>query len=190
MQRRLLVQSGAWLLATSASVTLTWFGVHTVVSGTAYDPPPALPVSDRLNSPSPPRASSTHRPKPPPEPSVSSSAPETGRATKSPSRPATSQAGSPEPGTPGPSTSRTPPETDSPPPSGSLQGATVAGGRVVFDVGSQSAELVSATPEPGWDMQVWKTPTWIRVTFSTGQSASSVICRWEEPPPRIETFEN
>lgn len=189
MQRRLLVQSGAWLLATCASVTLTWFGVHTVVSGTAYDPPPALHVSDQLNSPSPPRASSTHRPKPRPEPSVSSSAPRSGTATKSPSRPASSRAGSPEPGPTGPSPSGPPSGTGSPP-SGTLQGATVAGGRVVFDVGSDSAELVSATPEPGWDMQVWKTPTWIRVTFSTDQASSTVICRWEEPPPRIETFEN
>lgn len=188
MQRRHLMQSGAWLLATGASVTLTWFGVHTVVSGTAYDPPPALPVSDHLDSPSPPRASSTQRPKPPESPTPS---PSPSERTASASRPAEKPSDSAGPGSTRPGTPHPPsPPTTAPAPSGTVTGTAVAGGRVVFDVGSYSAELVSATPEPGWNMQVWKTSTWIRVTFSNAQNSSTVLCRWEEPPPRIETFEN
>ena len=33
----------AWTLATGAAVTLSWWGVHTVMTGTAYDPPRAAP---------------------------------------------------------------------------------------------------------------------------------------------------
>ena len=42
--RRGLVHVLAWLLATGAAVTLSWWGVHTVMAGTAYDPPRALPI--------------------------------------------------------------------------------------------------------------------------------------------------
>ncbi|NEB78255.1 hypothetical protein G3I40_23980, partial [Streptomyces sp. SID14478] len=61
--RRGLVHTVAWLLATLAAVTLSWWGVHTVMSGTAYDPPRAMPVvaADESDSASP-LASSTHRP--------------------------------------------------------------------------------------------------------------------------------
>ncbi|EFL41216.1 secreted protein, partial [Streptomyces griseoflavus Tu4000] len=43
--RRGLVHVLAWLLATGAAVTLSWWGVSTVMTGTAYDPPRALPVA-------------------------------------------------------------------------------------------------------------------------------------------------
>ncbi|MFE6852880.1 hypothetical protein ACFVDH_19065, partial [Streptomyces sp. NPDC057674] len=42
--RRGLVHALAWSLATGAAVTLSWWGVHTVMSGTVYDPPRALPL--------------------------------------------------------------------------------------------------------------------------------------------------
>ncbi|MYS70221.1 hypothetical protein GTY88_07225, partial [Streptomyces sp. SID5926] len=43
--RRGLVHVIAWLLATGAAVTLSWWGVHTVMAGTAYDAPRALPIT-------------------------------------------------------------------------------------------------------------------------------------------------
>jgi hypothetical protein len=43
--RRGLVLVLAWTLATGAAVTLSWWGVHTVMAGTAYDPPRALPIT-------------------------------------------------------------------------------------------------------------------------------------------------
>ncbi|MGC3000566.1 hypothetical protein ACPF8X_19945, partial [Streptomyces sp. G35A] len=62
--RRGLVHVLAWLLATGAAVTLSWWGVHTVMAGTAYDPPRALPVAaaDAATRESAPVSSSTHRP--------------------------------------------------------------------------------------------------------------------------------
>ncbi|MGW7191937.1 hypothetical protein ACWGIP_22745, partial [Streptomyces sp. NPDC054838] len=40
-----LLHAFAWTLATGAAVTLSWWGVHTVMSGTAYDPPRAVPLA-------------------------------------------------------------------------------------------------------------------------------------------------
>jgi hypothetical protein len=56
----------------------------------------------------------------------------------------------------------------------------------VFDLGTSSASLVSATPHPGWSMQVWKTQTWIRVEFTSGADRVSVFCTWHDSPPRVE----
>jgi hypothetical protein len=42
---RPLVHAAAWVLATSAAATLSWFGVHTVLTGTEYDPPRTLPLA-------------------------------------------------------------------------------------------------------------------------------------------------
>ncbi|HEY9369348.1 MAG TPA: hypothetical protein VIU94_13060, partial [Streptomyces sp.] len=61
--RRGLVHALAWSLATGAAVTLSWWGVHTVMAGTAYDPPQALPIPagavTPAGEPSTPVASST-----------------------------------------------------------------------------------------------------------------------------------
>lgn len=63
---------------------------------------------------------------------------------------------------------------------------TVDGGRVTFDLGETSAELVSATPAAGWQMQVWKQPSWIRVTFTADGRELSVFCVWHDTAPRVE----
>jgi hypothetical protein len=57
---------------------------------------------------------------------------------------------------------------------------------VVFDLGASSASLVSAAPHPGWSMQVWKTPSWIRVEFGSGADRVSVFCTWHDGPPRVQ----
>ncbi|MGW7491780.1 hypothetical protein [Streptomyces sp. NPDC054786] len=186
MQRG-LVHAAAWTLATGAAVTLSWFGVHTVLSGTAYDAPRALPISDQLASAkgrqddgAAPRVSSTHRPKPSRSP-AHSQAPADGK----PSHPA------------GPSSSGTPrsryPDTTSPGGSasdGRVKSYATAGGRVVFDMDGRSAELVSATPNSGWEMQVWKQDGWIRVDFSGGTSHTSVFCTWNGHPPTVQTSDH
>lgn len=46
---RRLTQALAWSLATGAATTLTWWGVHSVMAGTAYDLPRALPVAGVLS---------------------------------------------------------------------------------------------------------------------------------------------
>ena len=75
MQRG-LVHALAWSLATGAAVTLSWWGVRTVMAGTAYDPPRAVPIaagarSDRDITEN--LSSSTHRPRPTPSKSPSAS---------------------------------------------------------------------------------------------------------------------
>ncbi|MEU6506672.1 hypothetical protein [Streptomyces sp. NPDC046942] len=161
--RRGLVPVMAWLLATGAAVTLSWWGVHTVMAGTAYDPPRALPVTaadakDQASTPAPP----------PPSSSASPSRTQSPRPTPTPSR--------------------TPAHTPSPSAttSGQVKAYDTDGGRAVFDLGAAGATFVSATPGAGWSMQVWKTDTWIRVEFSRGTDRVSVFCTWHDGPPHVE----
>ncbi|MET7452504.1 hypothetical protein ABZT03_11505 [Streptomyces sp. NPDC005574] len=176
--RRGLVHVLAWSLATGAAVTLSWWGVHTVMAGTAYDPPRALPIAaaDATTQESRPLASSTDRPAP-----SRSSAKD---ASKSPShRPGRTAAQSTP--TPGGSASTGAP-AGSATASGRVKGYDTDGGRAVFDLGETSATLVSATPGAGWSMQVWKTESWIRVEFASGADRVSVFCTWHDGPPRVE----
>ncbi|MFF3982501.1 hypothetical protein [Streptomyces sp. NPDC001828] len=166
-------------------MTLSWWGVHTVMAGTAYDPPRALPISGdaRVNQSSSPDASSTRRPKetPPPTPPAASQKPSksTGSGKPSGSRSPSSEAsGNKSPGTSG--------SSGDPANSGAVQGYNVAGGRVVFDLGDTSAQLVSATPASGWRMDRWIQTEWIRVTFTRGSETVSVFCTWNGHPPSVE----
>lgn len=176
-----LLHTFAWTLATGAAVTLSWWGVHTVMSGTAYDPPRAVPLAAL------PLSSSTQG---------------SGAPTAPPSSGPTPPPGSPSPSVSDPSSaSATPPPSvakpKSPPPShravgeesGDVKGYTVSGGRVVFDLGAGSAELVSATPAGGWRMQVWKQDYWIRVTFTRDGREVSVFCTWYNEAPRVQVDE-
>ncbi|MEV7418214.1 hypothetical protein [Streptomyces sp. NPDC089919] len=174
--RRGLVHGAAWTLATGASVTLSWWGVHTVMAGTAYDPPRALPLTAQTLS------SSTYRPAPPPSPSAP--APRTSPPATRPASPAPSK------GSDGRTERDVPPDTgtDADADAGTVKSYTVDGGRVAFDLGARSARLVSATPADGWRMQVWKQPTWIRVAFTRDGHEVSVFCTWHDHPPLVETY--
>lgn len=184
--RRGLVHALAWSLATGAAVTLSWWGVHTVLSGTVYDPPRALPLPAGpaevpVTTGGDPQTSSTRRPE-----STAPTPPATPKSTPSEVRT--------PPATPSATPSRRPdPTTEAPtaPPSGpdfgsGVKSYTVDGGRVTFDLGETSAELVSATPASGWQMQVWKQTTWIRVTFTKDGRELSVFCLWHDSAPRVE----
>ncbi|MFI1754325.1 hypothetical protein [Streptomyces sp. NPDC020571] len=183
--RRGLVHVIAWLLATGAAVTLSWWGVHTVMAGTAYDAPRALPITaadasvrDGEGDDGESLASSTSRPSP-------SSSPSSGSPSPTPS--GTSREPAPAPSRTAPST--TPPEdsaSPAPDTSGEVRSYDTDGGRAVFDLGTSSASLVSATPGTGWSMQVWKTESWIRVEFTSGADRVSVFCTWHDGPPRVE----
>ncbi|MBL1080493.1 hypothetical protein JK359_00630 [Streptomyces actinomycinicus] len=165
--RRGLVHVLAWLLATGAAVTLSWWGVHTVMAGTAYDPPRALPVAAAEARDRDVKSAS--------RPPVSSPAP-----SRTPSA-------RPTP-TPGRTPARTPTASSSAPatPVGQVKSYGTDGGRAVFELGPAAATLVSATPGTGWSMQVWKTESWIRVEFSRGADRVSVFCTWHDGPPRVE----
>ncbi|MFC9588358.1 hypothetical protein ACFTUC_00860 [Streptomyces sp. NPDC056944] len=185
--RRGLVHALAWSLATGAAVTLSWWGVHTVLSGTVYDPPRALPLpAGSAEAPATaggePQTSSTRSPTttPPSAPATPKSTPSEARTA--PATPSATPSQRPDPTTEAPTT--VPP---SDPGFGSgVKSYPVDGGRVTFDLGETSAELVSATPASGWQMQVWKQTTWIRVTFTKDGRELSVFCLWHDSAPRVE----
>lgn len=168
--RRGLVHVLAWSLATGAAVTLSWWGVHSVMTGTAYDPPRALPITagDASTPQAKPLATSTESAKPSNSPS--SKAPQSPRPSPSPSK---------TPGTsPSPSSSGVS--------SAQVKSYDTEGGRAVFALGKSSATLVSATPGSDWSMQVWKTETWIRVEFASGVDRVTVFCTWHDSAPQVQ----
>lgn len=72
-------------------------------------------------------------------------------------------------------------------PAGTARSYSTDGGRVVFELGADSAKLVSATPEPGWSMRVWTNSAWIRVNFAQDDGTTvSVFCTWNGHPPQVE----
>ncbi|GAA1355121.1 hypothetical protein J0695_26055 [Streptomyces beijiangensis] len=180
--RRGLIHSLAWTLATGAAVTLSWWGVRTVMSGTVYDPPRALPVGANA------LGSSTQRPEggAPSLNKAESGGSGTPKASKSPAaRPSGGASNGPGASKPASrSSSAAPPASRSA--SGEVKSYPVNGGRVVYDIGAASAELVSATPASGWKFQVWKTATWIRVTFTKDAQSTSVFCTWNDHAPTVE----
>ncbi|MFI1714097.1 MULTISPECIES: hypothetical protein [Streptomyces] len=185
--RRGPVHALAWSLATGAAVTLSWWGVHTVLSGTVYDPPRALPLPagpaiGTAASGVGPGTSPTRRPESaPPSPPAGPTPAPSGTRTP-PATPSAAPSRRPDPTTPTPATAPPP----SPDARSGVKTYTVDGGRVTFDLGQASAELVSATPASGWQMQVWKQPTWIRVTFTEDGRELSVFCVWHDSAPRVE----
>ncbi|WP_128981660.1 hypothetical protein [Streptomyces roseicoloratus] len=193
--RRGLVHALAWSLATGAAVTLSWWGVHTVLAGTVYDPPRALPIPSGATAIGDATAGTDPMASATPDPGSPTTAP---TATPSTARPATTAATAPAdrpaaprttaPGGSGGGTG-TGSGTASGNGSGDVKSYGTDGGRVVFDLGPSSAELVSAVPGSGWQMQVWKQPTWIRVTFTKDSREISVFCLWHDTAPRVEIDE-
>ncbi|MFG2196191.1 hypothetical protein [Streptomyces sp. NPDC048639] len=177
MQRG-LVHAVAWTLATGAAVTLSWWGVHTVLAGTAYDPPRALPVTadatERTGAAdgAEPESSSTRRGTP--SPSGSSQAEPPKEPAKKPGPSATGPGSGPS-GTTGTT--------------GDVKSYSATGGRAVFELDRYSAELVSATPDSGWRVQVWKQSEWIRVNFTKDARTTSVFCTWNGHAPTVQVVD-
>ncbi|MFE6865382.1 hypothetical protein ACFVFS_02375 [Kitasatospora sp. NPDC057692] len=176
-----LVQLGAWAAATGAAVALSWFGVHAVLTGDAFEQPTALPLPSPASAdgarpvptPAATQPQSADRPGP-------TAAPSTGRASAAPPRPvapATPSAAAPTPHRPAPVSSTT----------SSVHSYPVPGGKVALDLQPDRASLVSATPDSGWQMQVWNGPQWLRVDFTKDNQANSVIVSWNGYPPRVDT---
>ncbi|MFG2180904.1 hypothetical protein ACGFLS_19520 [Streptomyces abikoensis] len=165
--RRGILHFLAWALATAVAMALSWYGVRTVLTDTAHEPPRALPAPGPTPPPSPP-------PLPPLPPAASAV-----RPTPSP----------PAPSPPAPSPPVPPPVAASPT-GGAVRSFPVRGGRAVFALGETSAALVSAAPDEGWRMRVWKQDGWIRVDFTAGPRASSLFVTWNGHPPLVRTVEN
>jgi hypothetical protein len=142
-------------------VSVAWFGANVVLRNAGVGP--GIPVIDAaVLTPSSPGPSSV------PAPSSASGAP---RAAHSPAaRPSAS------PGSTGPSHSSA---------GGGVRDYTMTGGRVTLDVSRTSAQLVTAVPDAGYSVQTWSGTGWLRVDFSSGPAASSLIASWYEHVPTI-----
>ncbi|MFJ9694211.1 hypothetical protein [Kitasatospora sp. NPDC101183] len=167
-----LVQLGAWVAATGAAVLLSWLGVHAVMSGAAFERPTALPL------PSPKLAGA-------PQPATTAPTPDQARTTTQTASPApaTTAAHAPAPATPTPVRRPTP----TPTPTSTVQSYPIPGGRVALDLRPDKATLVSAVPDPGWQMKVWNGDMWMRVDFIRDTEANSVFVAWNGHPPIVET---
>ncbi|WP_342749567.1 hypothetical protein [Streptomyces alboverticillatus] len=180
--RRGIMQALVWVLATAAAMAVSWYGVRTVLAGTAYEPPRALPISGgaapETGGPAP-SARAPLPPSPPPSPSASAS-------TAGPSARHVTPTPTPE------DEAGAAPHPEERPASGggAVKSYPVRGGRAVFDLGESSATLVSATPDEGWRMRVWKQSAWIRVDFVAGLRTTSVFVTWNGHPPQVQTVES
>ncbi|MER7753048.1 hypothetical protein [Kitasatospora sp. NPDC097643] len=175
-----LVQLGAWAAATGAAVALSWFGVHAVLTGAAFEQPAALPL------PSAPAAGTPH---------ASTATPAEGHSatrTETPAPPASpAAAGSPHGPAPTATATATATAVRKPSPTAtatsSVKSYPVPGGKVALDIRPDKASLVSATPDPGWQMQVWNGDQWMRIDFTKDAQANSVFVYWNGHPPVVET---
>ncbi|MBD0674929.1 hypothetical protein [Streptomyces sp. CBMA156] len=179
-----LVQLGAWAAATGAAVALSWLGVHTVLTGAAFEQPTALPLpsakADGTPHPAPPATEQPRSATQSTTPSPAAS-PTTATAT-------TTAATAPHGPAPGP-TAATPTRRPSPTATATstVKSYPIPGGKVALDLKPDRATLVSATPDPGWQMQVWTDGQWLRVDFTRGDEANSVIASWNGHAPMVQT---
>ena len=63
------------------------------------------------------------------------------------------------------------------------------GGQVVVAMGDDTASLVTAVPNRGYETQTWKTDFWFRVDFAGDERRSSIIVTWHDGPPRATVTE-
>jgi hypothetical protein len=68
---------------------------------------------------------------------------------------------------------------------GGVRAYTLAGGRVTLAVTPTSVQLVTAVPDTGYAVQTWSGTGWLRVDFTAGTQASSLIASWYEHEPAI-----
>lgn len=50
--------------------------------------------------------------------------------------------------------------------------------------------LISATPDPGWETNVWDDPNagWLRVEFHRDQHNSAIFGVWNDGKPRVQFY--
>ena len=175
--RRGLVRTGAWAAATAGAVSVSWFGVHSVLADSSAVQPRPLVVA-----PDAPAASPTP---PPPPPAAIGVPAETGSATPSPdtttSAATTGATAVPRRASSGPAPAPTASSGDH------VVSYTRPGGIIVVSVGPASAKLITATPDPGWSVQTWTTePTWFRVDFVRGGTDTVFYMTWNGHPPMVQ----
>ncbi|MBV2154177.1 hypothetical protein [Kitasatospora sp. SUK 42] len=186
-----LVQLGAWAAATGAAVALSWLGVHAVLTGAAFEQPTALPLpspkadgtSVTTTTATPDQSRTTGHSESPAQ-STSQAAPATHAPAAATTAPPPTRRPTP---TPTAATTTTTTTTTTTATTSTVRSYPIPGGRVALDLRDDHASLVSATPDPGWQMKVWDGGQWLRVDFTKDDQANSVIVSWNGHPPIVDT---
>lgn len=69
-----------------------------------------------------------------------------------------------------------------------MKSFTLDGGRVALAFHPRLIRLVSATPESGYETQVWDGPGWLRVDFRRGRHGSTIYGVWAQGAPRVQFY--
>lgn len=167
VRRRSLVYIAAWAAATSFGVAISWAGVRGVLYTAALSPPAAVTV---------PSSAATRPPRPSPTPSHTPTS-----ASPSPSPSRTTATTRPR------QVTRTPRPSDT----GKVRSFTLRGGHVALAFYPHRIRLVSATPDPGWDTNVWDDPHagWLRVEFHRDDHSSAIFGVWHDGKPRVQFYD-
>ncbi|WP_202638286.1 hypothetical protein [Bailinhaonella thermotolerans] len=168
--RRAIGYAAAWLGAAVLASGVSWLGVREVLHGAVFDDPGVVTVVPRGERP--PLAVS-----------------ETTLASPAPRSPAPSRTAAPRAPRPAPTPTRSPRPRATPPAQTDVRSYTVRGGRVALALGPRSARLVSATPNPGYQVKTWRNKGWFRVDLVNGPRGSAVIAMWHDSPTRVEVYE-
>jgi hypothetical protein len=176
---RFMAGLAAWIAGTLIAVSVAWFGANVVLRNAGVGS--GVPVVDAAlltppATPSGPLAAAA------PANEAMGTAPARGKSSASPSA-------SPVTASPAASPSRSPAPSASAAGSDDVREYTMDGGRVTLDVTSDSVQLVTAVPDSGYSVQTWSGTDWLRVDFTLGAQASSLIASWYEQTPSI-TVEN
>ncbi|TDC68648.1 hypothetical protein E1200_10940 [Actinomadura sp. GC306] len=157
-------------------MAISWAGVSGALRGTAEATPDlAAEVPVRQGRPPSPGSSAA------PSASSTTAAP-SAAPSASPSRPAASRSAAPGAGrSPEPRTSRRPDER--------VRTYTVKSGRVVLALSDESARLVSATPDDGFQAKVWRQEKWLRVDLTDDVHGSAVFATWHDGAVRVQVYE-
>lgn len=153
-----------WAGATLLAVLLAWYGVRDVLRAAVFDRPGLIPPVGAPGRSSPPPPSSAG---PSPAATTSSPAPHRSPHPAPPSRTATATATA----------------------AGNISSYTSRGGRVALAMTATDVRLVSATPDPGFQVAITHNTFLLRVDFTNGPHTSSIIATWYEHAPTVQVYE-
>lgn len=165
-----------WLAVTASAVAVVWVGMASVVNAQIGASPELFTPVDRTG---PVGAAGD----PPGLGGSQPSATATPSPTATPTGPpvlATTHPASPPP--------VSPPGRSTPSTAYDVHKYSMVGGVVVAELSSDDAVLVSATPNPGFEMQDWVEDKWLRVDFTNESDISdeySLFISWNGYSPQV-----
>ncbi|WP_157963527.1 superantigen-like protein SSL4 [Actinocorallia populi] len=168
-----------WVATTAAGMAISWAGVGDALRGTAL-PTQDLAAKVPVHEGRPPAS----EPAGTPVPVLSAVATEAPPTRKPAPRPTPKS-------TPKPSSERPTPRPSAPPSTaqGDVRTYVVKSGRVVLALSADSARLVSATPNSGFQAKVWRQDQWLRVDLTDGVKGSAVFAKWNGHAPLVQVYE-